>query len=229
MERTQIQPNINEFIRSVYNWMAVGLSLTGFIAYYVSISETLLHFVFGNRLVFFGFIIAELILVFSLVSRAGKMKASSATAMFLLYSALNGITLSFIFLIYTQASIVSTFFISAATFVASSIYGMTTKRDLTSMGSFMAMGLFGIIIASVVNMFLRSSGMSLIISYVGVFVFIGLTAYDTQKLKTMAMTQPSGLETGVVKKGAILGALTLYLDFVNLFLMLLKIIGAGRE
>jgi len=229
MERTQAQQNINEFIRSVYNWMAIGLSLTGFVAYYVSNSEPLLQLIFGNRLIFFGLIAAELILVFSLVARAGKMRASSATAMFILYSALNGITLSAIFLIYTRSSITSTFFISAATFIACSIYGMTTKRDLTSLGSFMVMGLFGIIIASVVNLFIRSSGMSLIISYIGVFVFIGLTAYDTQKLKTMALSQPSDLEAGVVRKGAILGALTLYLDFINLFLMLLRILGAGRN
>ncbi len=228
MERTQAQQNINEFIRSVYNWMAIGLSLTGFAAYYVSNSEPLLQLIFGNRLIFFGLIAAELILVFSLVARVGKMRASSATAMFILYSALNGITLSAIFLIYTRSSITSTFFISAATFIACSIYGMTTKRDLTSLGSFMVMGLFGIIIASVVNLFIRSSGMSLIISYIGVFVFIGLTAYDTQKLKTMALSQPSDLEAGVVRKGAIIGALTLYLDFINLFLMLLRILG-GRN
>ncbi len=229
MERTRAQQNINEFIRSVYNWMAIGLSLTGFMAYYVSNNEPLLRLIFGNRLIFFGLIIAELILVFSLIARVEKMKASSATAMFILYSALNGITLSAIFLIYTRSSITSTFFISAATFIACSIYGMTTKRDLTSLGGFMAMGLFGIIIASVVNLFVRSSGMSLIISYIGVFVFIGLTAYDTQKLKTMALSQPPGLDAGSVRKGAILGALTLYLDFINLFLMLLRIMGAGRN
>ncbi|MDP2722205.1 MAG: Bax inhibitor-1/YccA family protein, partial [Bacteroidales bacterium] len=146
-----------------------------------------------------------------------------------LYSALNGITLSAIFLIYSRSSIASTFFISAATFVTFSIYGMSTKRDLTSLGSFMAMGLFGIIIASLVNMFVRSSGMSLIISYIGVLVFIGLTAYDTQKLKTMALSQPAGLEVGVIRKGAIMGALTLYLDFINLFLMLLRILGASKN
>ena len=229
MERTQAQLGVNEFIRSVYNWMAIGLSLTGFVAYYVSNSESLLRIVFGNRLIFFGLIAAELILVFSLAARAGKMRASSATAMFVLYSALNGITLSAIFLMYTRSSITSTFFISAATFIACSVYGMTTKRDLTSLGGFMVMGLFGIIIASVVNLFVRSSGMSLIISYIGVFVFIGLTAYDTQKLKTMALSQPPGLETGAVRKGAILGALTLYLDFINLFLMLLRILGSGRN
>ena len=138
-------------------------------------------------------------------------------------------TLSAIFLIYTKLSITSTFFICAATFIACSIYGMTTKRDLTSLDGFMTMGLIGIIIASVVNLFIRSSGMSMIISYIGVFVFVGLTAYDTQKLKTMALSQPDGLDAGVVRKGAILGALSLYLDFINLFLMLLRILGSSRS
>ncbi|MDF1591248.1 MAG: Bax inhibitor-1/YccA family protein [Desulfobacterales bacterium] len=225
LQRDQAQIQVNEFIRSVYNWMAIGLALTGFVAYYVSQNETLYNLILGNRLIFFGLIIAELALVFSISARVHKMQASTATGLFVLYAALNGATLSMIFLAYTRSSITSTFFICAATFVACSIYGMTTKRDLTSMGGFMMMGLFGIIIASVVNMFVRSTGMAMIISYIGVFVFIGLTAYDTQQLKAMALTQPAGLEAGVVRKGAILGALKLYLDFINLFLMLLHIFG----
>jgi len=229
MERTQTRLRVNEFIRSVYNWMALGLALTGFTAYYISTSEPMLRALFGNRLLFFGLMMAEIILVFSLIARVSKLRASTATFIFVLYSALNGVTLSVIFLIYTRTSISSTFLISAATFAACSLYGMTTKRDLTSLGSFMTMGLFGIIIASVVNLFVHSSGMSLIISYIGVLVFIGLTAYDTQKLKTMAATQPADIDSGTVRKGAIIGALTLYLDFINLFLMLLRILGAGRE
>jgi hypothetical protein len=227
-QRTEAQIQVNTFIRSVYNWMAIGLGLTGFTALYVSNSETLLKLIFGNQLIFFGLIIGELVLVFSLASRVNKMQASTATSLFVLYAALNGVTLSAIFLIYTRSSITSTFFICAATFVASSIYGMVTKRDLTSMGQFMFMGLIGIVIASVVNFFVRSSGMSLIVSYIGVIVFVGLTAYDTQKLRTMALSQPTGLDGATVRKGAILGALTLYLDFINLFLMLLRILG-GRE
>ena len=156
------------------------------------------------------------------------MKASTATGMFVLYAALNGATLSSIFLIYTRSSITSVFFICAATFIACSIYGMVTKRDLTSMGQFMFMGLIGIIIASVANFFFRSSAMGMIISYIGVLVFVGLTAYDTQKLKTMALTQPEGLEAGVARKGAIIGALTLYLDFINMFIFMLHIFG-GRD
>lgn len=227
-DRAQTQVIVNEFIRSVYNWMAIGLALTGFIALYVSNSPNMIKLIYGNQILFFGLIIGELGLVFYLSARVQKIQASTATALFILYAALNGVTLSFIFLIYTSASITSTFFICAATFVTCSIYGMVTKRDLTSLGGFMAMGLIGIIIASVVNMFIRSSGMSLIISYIGVFVFVGLTAYDTQKLKRMALTQPADLEAGVVRKGAIMGALTLYLDFINLFLMLLRILGTRR-
>lgn len=228
LKQTQVQVRVNEFVRSVYNWMAVGLGLTGFVAYYVAHSPSLVRLIFQNQILFFGLIIAELALVFTLSARVNKMQASTATALFVIYSALNGATLSFIFLVYTASSITSTFFICGGTFVACSIYGWTTKRDLTSIGGFLMMGLIGIIIASLVNMFFRSAGMSMIISYIGVIVFVGLTAYDTQHLKTMAVTQPDGLETGVVRKGAILGALKLYLDFINLFLMLLRIFG-NRE
>jgi len=223
--QTQVQVRVNSFIRSVYNWMAIGLGITGFVAYYVANTESLRQLIFGNKILFFGLIIAEFGLVIAISARIQKMQASTATALFVLYSALNGATLSLIFLIYTASSITSTFFICAGTFVACSIYGWTTKRDLTSVGGFMAMGLIGIIIASVVNIFLRSSAMHMIISYIGVIVFVGLTAYDTQHLKNMAATQPDGLEAGVVRKGAILGALKLYLDFINLFLMLLRIFG----
>jgi len=227
-QRTQVQVQVNEFIRSVYNWMAIGLGLTGLVAFYVSSSEAMLRLIFGNQIVFFGLIIGELALVFTISARVHKMQAATATSLFVLYAALNGATLSSIFLVYTRSSITSTFFVCAATFVASSIYGMVTKRDLTSMSQFMFMGLIGIVIASVVNLFVHSSGVSLIVSYIGVIVFVGLTAYDTQKLRTMALTQPDGLDGATLRKGAILGALTLYLDFINLFLMLLRIMG-NRE
>lgn len=228
IQKAQANVQVNEFIRSVYNWMSVGLALTGFVAFYVSNNEFLLRLIFGNQLIFFGLIIGELVLVFTLSARVHKMQASTAIGVFMLYAALNGATLASIFLIYTRSSITSTFFVCAATFVTCSIYGMTTKRDLTSLGGFMTMGLIGIIIASVANMFFRSSGMSMIISYIGVIVFVGLTAYDTQKLKTMALTQPADLDGGARRKGAIIGALALYLDFINLFLMLLRILG-NRE
>ncbi|MBW1803179.1 MAG: Bax inhibitor-1/YccA family protein [Deltaproteobacteria bacterium] len=220
---------VNDYVRSVYNWMCIGLALTGFIALYVSSSETMMRLVFGNRIIFFVLIIAELAIVFSIGGMVNRMRAGTATALFVIYSALNGVTLSFIFLVYTKTSIVSTFFVCSATFLACSIYGWTTKKDLTSLGGFLVMGLIGIIIASLVNMFIHSSAMSKIIAYIGVIVFVGLTAYDTQKIKNMAMTQPAGLDGAVVRKGAILGALSLYLDFINLFLMLLRIMGSGRD
>jgi uncharacterized protein len=225
---TQVKVLINDFIRSVYNWMAIGLALTGVIAFYVAHNPAMLRIIYGNPVSIIILVAAELGLVFYLAARIQRIEASTATALFILYAALNGVTLSFIFLAYSGTSIASTFFICAATFVACSVYGMTTKRDLTSVGSFMMMGLIGIIIASLVNIFIHSSAMAIIISYIGVFVFVGLTAYDTQKLKHMALTQPAGLEAGVLRKGAILGALSLYLDFINLFLMLLRILGDRR-
>mgnify|MGYP001329885800 FL=1 len=227
--RTRAEVLVNDYVRSVYNWMGIGLALTGFMAYFVSNSESLLRLVFGNPLVLIVLVVAELGLVFAIAGMVNRMSAGTATALFVIYSALNGVTLSWVFLVFVRASIVSTFFICAATFVACSIYGWTTQRDLTSWGGFLMMGLFGIIIASVVNAFIQSSSMGMIISYIGVFVFVGLTAYDTQKIKNMAMTQPANLDGGVIRKGAILGALSLYLDFINLFLMLLSLFGQRRD
>jgi FtsH-binding integral membrane protein len=209
--------------------MAVGLCLTGVVALYVSSNESMVRLIFGNPLIFFVLILAELGMVFALAGAVNRMSAGTATSLFVIYSALNGVTLSFIFLAYTRTSIVSTFFICGGTFVACSIYGWTTKKDLTSWSGFLTMGLIGIIIASLVNMFIKSSAMSMLISYIGVIVFVGLTAYDTQKLKNMALTQQAGVDGAVVRKGAILGALSLYLDFINLFLMLLRIFGTSRE
>lgn len=227
--RPRTEVLVNDFVRSVYNWMGIGLALTAFVALYVSSSESMIRFIFGNRMVFFMLIFGELGLVFAISGMINRISAGAATFLFVLYSGLNGLTLSFVFLAYTKTSIASTFFVCAATFIGCSIYGWTTKKNLTSWGGFLFMGLIGIIIASVVNMFLRSSGMSLVISYIGVIVFVGLTAYDTQKLKNMALTQPADLDGSVVRKGAILGALSLYLDFINLFLMLLRIFGSARD
>ncbi|MEA2061015.1 MAG: Bax inhibitor-1/YccA family protein [Thermodesulfobacteriota bacterium] len=228
-DSTKSLVKVNSFIKSVYNWMAVGLLLTAFTSLYVSQSETMQRIIFGNQLVFFGLIIGELALVFFLSARVQKIKASTATGLFVLYSVLNGATLSAVFLMYTRASIVSTFFVCALTFGACSVYGMVTKRDLTSLGGFMMMGLIGIILATVVNMFIRCSAMTMIISYIGVVVFVGLTAYDTQKLKNMALTQPVDASGAMVRKGAIMGALTLYLDFINLFIMMLHVFGGSRD
>jgi FtsH-binding integral membrane protein len=224
-QSAQVQLRINAFVRSVYNWMGLGLTLTGLIALFVASTPDLYRYVYANRLIFFGLIIAELAIVFTLSARINKMRASTATAMFLLYAALNGLTMAFVFIIYTASSIASTFFVCSATFVACSIFGWTTRRDLTSLGGFLMMGLIGIIIASVVNLFIGSNMISTVVSYVGVLVFVGLTAYDTQYIKNMAISQPEGLEAGVMRRGAIIGALKLYLDFINLFLMLLRIMG----
>ena len=227
VNQTQVQVRVNDFIRSVYNWMGIGLALTGLVAFYIASTPALLELI-SNQILFFGLIIAELALVFIISARIQRLQASTATGLFMLYSVLNGATLSFIFVVYTRASIASTFFVCAATFIACSIYGWTTKRDLTSLGGFLMMGLIGIIIASVVNIFIRSSAMHMIISYIAVLVFVGLTAYDTQNLKAMAISQPADVVASAVRKGAILGALKLYLDFINLFLMLLRILG-NRE
>jgi FtsH-binding integral membrane protein len=227
--RSRTEVLVNDFVRSVYNWMCIGLALTGFLAYYVSTSPTLLALVFGNPVVFFGLIIGELVMVFALAGWVERMSPTTATALFLGYAALNGVTLSVIFLAYARASIVSTFFICSATFAACSVYGWTTKKDLTSWGGFLTMGLIGIVIASLVNLFIRSNAMTMIISYIGVIVFVGLTAYDTQKIKVLALTQPDGVDGSVTRRLAIHGALTLYLDFINLFLMLLRILGGRRD
>jgi FtsH-binding integral membrane protein len=171
------------FMVRVYNWMTAGLGITGFMAFYIANSPTMLNIVFGNALVPIILIIAQIGLVFWLASRVMQMSASQATGVFMLYAGLTGITFSSVFIVYTAASITSTFLITAGTFGAMSLYGYTTKKDLTSWGSFLFMGLVGIIIASVVNIFMASEMMHAVISYAGVLIFVGLTAYDTQKNK----------------------------------------------
>ncbi|MDP3919635.1 MAG: Bax inhibitor-1/YccA family protein [Candidatus Omnitrophota bacterium] len=209
------------FMQRVYQWMSAGLALTGFIAYWASGNVSLMRSLHGGA--FIVLVLVELGIVFWLSSQAMRISATAATAGFLIYSALNGLTLSYIFIIYTSASIASTFFITAGTFAAVSLYGWTTKQDLTSLGGFFIMGLIGIIIASVVNMFMRSPLLYWAISYIGVGLFIGLTAYDTQKLKNIHQSNP-----GAPDQLAILGALSLYLDFINMFIFLLRIFGRRR-
>jgi FtsH-binding integral membrane protein len=216
-----------DFIRRVYNWMGLGLALTAIVALYTTSNHYLLSLIFKNSLVFFGLIIGELALVIVLSAAINRLQASTATLLFFLYAGLNGLTLSVIFLAYTQASITSTFFVTAGTFAVTSFYGYTTQRDLTSWGSFFFMGLIGIIIASVVNFFLHSAMIYWIVTYAGVLIFVGLTAYDTQKLKEMALAGFADEETA--RKSAVLGALALYLDFINLFLLLLRILGRSRD
>jgi FtsH-binding integral membrane protein len=213
------QVRVNGFIQSVYNWMGAGLGLTAVFAYIFS------EVIMLPPAVFFIAVIAELGMVFYLSARINKIEASTATALFMIYAALNGITISWLVSAYTPSSVFAAFFVCAATFTATSIYGMVTKKDLTGVGNFMVMGLIGIIIASLVNMFVRSSAIFWIINYVGVIVFVGLTAYDTQKIKQMALSQPADLDNSSIRKGAILGALSLYLDFINLFIMMLRIMG----
>lgn len=210
------------FIGKVYRWMGIGLFLTAITAYFVASSDSLVNALASNSILFFGLLIAEFGLVIFLSARIQKMSAEAATAAFIIYSVLNGITLSLLLLIYTGASVASTFFTTALTFSAMSAYGYFTKRDLTTMGSYLQMGLIGLIIASVINIFWANGTMYWIISYVGVLLFVGLTAYDTQKIKKMG-TVVEGVQT--TQKMAIMGALMLYLDFINLFLMLLRILG----
>ncbi|WP_243312495.1 Bax inhibitor-1/YccA family protein [Fundidesulfovibrio agrisoli] len=218
---------LNAFMRGVYGWMAAGLGLTALIAVMVASSPAVYKIAF-NPVVLIVLILAELGLVVGLSARINRMASGTATGMFLAYSALNGVTLSSIFLVYTATSITSAFAVSAGMFLAMSVYGMVTKRDLTSLGSFMFMGLIGIIIASLVNIFLQSSAMAFIINCVGVLVFTGLTAYDTQRLKDMGAAAPMGDATAL-RRGSILGALTLYLDFINLFLIMLRFFGGNRD
>ncbi len=214
------------FMVRVYNWMTAGLAITGFMAFYVSNNETIMSIIFGNPIMPIVLMIAQIGLVFWLASRVMQMSVSQATGVFMLYAGLTGITFSFIFVVYTSASITSTFLVTAGTFGAMSLYGYTTKKDLTSWGSFLFMGLIGIIIASVVNMFMQSTMMHMIITYAGVLIFVGLTAYDTQKIKEMNILGNEGTDEDT--KEAIRGALTLYLDFINLFLMLLRLMGDRR-
>jgi len=214
------------FMVRVYNWMTAGLAITGFMAFYVSNNETIMGIIFGNPFMPIVLMIVQIGLVFWLASRVMQMSVSQATGVFMLYAGLTGITFSFIFVVYTSASITSTFLVTAGTFGAMSLYGYTTKKDLTSWGSFLFMGLIGIIIASVVNMFMQSNMMHMIITYAGVLIFVGLTAYDTQKIKEMNILGNEGTDEDT--KEAIRGALTLYLDFINLFLMLLRLMGDRR-
>lgn len=213
----------NTLVRQVYAWMGTGLALTALMALVTISSPHLLGAIVGNRLVFFGLMIGELAMVALLSAAINRLSGTAATLLFLGYSALNGVTLSIIFLVYTADSISSTFLISAGMFGAMSAYGSLTRRDLTSWGSFLFMGLIGVVIASVVNIFLASDAVSWITSGIGVIVFTGLTAYDSWKIKALAAQGEAG------RKPAILGALTLYLDFINLFLMLLRLLGDRRR
>jgi len=214
------------FITKVYNWMALALFITGLVSYFVASSPEMLNIIVGSKMVFYGILIAELLLVIYLTRSIQKLSQNMVIAGFLIYAILNGLTMSIIFLIYTSNSIATTFYVTAGTFGAMSLYGYYTKKDLTSLGNMAMMALIGIIIASIVNIFLQNEMMYWIVTYLGVAVFVGLTAYDTQKLKELGSRGFVNDES--MEKTSILGALTLYLDFINLFLFLLRIFGSRK-
>lgn len=226
MSDIEIAAEQQRFMTKVFGWMSLALVITGFVAMYTARSEQMLNFIFGNQIVFIGLIIVEFILVARLVSVIQKISAQTATLMFVVYSIINGITLSAIFVVFTAESIASTFFITAGTFGVMAVYGYFTKSDLSKLGNLLGMCLVGLIIASLVNMFFHNEMIYWITTYVGIFIFVGLTAYDTQKIKKMNIIGNEGTEED--HKEAIMGALTLYLDFINLFLFLLRIFGRRR-
>ncbi len=216
----------HNFITRVYSWMCFALVITGLVAFYVASTPILVKTIATNQILFIGLIIVEIGMVMALVALMNKISATTAILLFIAYSALNGVTLSVILLAFTATSVASTFFATAATFAAMSCIGWFTKKDLTSIGHLCFMALIGLIIASVINIFLHSTLMYWIVTYVGILIFVGLIAYDTQKIKKMSRTFEANSEAG--KKTAIMGALALYLDFINLFLLLLRIFGDRR-
>jgi FtsH-binding integral membrane protein len=215
------------FLAKVFNWMAIGLGLTGLVAYVTAVSG--MAQVIINSPLFIVIAIGTLGMVFFLSARIDKIQASTASALFIGYSVLNGLFFSTIFLRYTGSSIAGTFLITAGMFGAMAAYGLVTKRDLSGWGSFLFMGLIGLIIASVVNIFLKSPGVYWVTSMIGVLIFTGLTAYDIQKIKRMGEEGIMSQGREAIVKGSIMGALALYLDFINLFLMLLRFFGGARD
>ena len=220
----QTADRVTAFLWKVYGWMAVGLGITAIVAFSVAGSPDLLRVLIGNRLVFFAFVIAQLGLVFFLSARADHLAPGTAAGLFALYSALTGVTLSVILLAYTGESITMTFVVTAGMFGALALFGSTTKRSLAGAGQFFMMGLVGLILASILGVFWHNDALQFLISVVGVSVFTGLTAWDAQRLKQMALALPAGQ----VGAHAVVGALSLYLNFINLFLMLLRFTGSRR-
>ena len=216
---------VTAFLRAVYGWMFAGLAITAAVALMAAGSETFMRTLVSNPVLWIGLMVAELALVFTLSARVQKMAPRTAAVLFVLYSALNGATLSFIFLMYANASIATTFLVTAGMFGALALYGSTTKRSLAGVGQFVGMGLIGLLLAMVVGFFWHSTGLQFVISIVGVIVFTGLTAWDAQRLKVMAAALPEG----GVGSYAVVGALKLYLDFINLFLFLLRFLGGRRD
>jgi FtsH-binding integral membrane protein len=216
---------VGAFLRAVYGWMCAGLSITAGTAWIVASSPALVAAVFNNRLLFWTLIIAQLGIVFALSSRVHRLAPSTASVLFVAYSALTGLTIASVLLVFTGESVASTFMVTAGMFGALALWGTVTPRNLQGAGQFLFMGVVGIILASLVNLFWPSDGLQFVISFIGVIVFSGLAAYDAQRLKAMALALPEG-QTGSY---AIVGALALYLDFVNLFLFLLRFTGNRRD
>ncbi|MCH8924865.1 MAG: Bax inhibitor-1/YccA family protein [Proteobacteria bacterium] len=224
-EAAAVDVGLRAYMLRVYNYMCVALALTGAVAFYVSTSPTLLQTIYGTPLMWVVFL-APLGMVFFLSARIHKMSAGTAQTMFWIFAGLVGLSLASIFIVYTGASVARVFFITAGAFAGLSLVGYTTKRDLSGMRTFLFMGVIGLVIAMVVNMFLGSSGLQLLISVVGVLIFAGLTAYDTQQIKLMYYEADSG---EVATKKSIMGALRLYLDFLNMFIFLMHILGVSRN
>ncbi|MCO6544600.1 MAG: Bax inhibitor-1/YccA family protein [Gilliamella sp.] len=220
----QSSNRVQTYMSHVYGWMTVGLLLTALVAWFASNNYELLNVLYQGMWVL---LIAEFALVFAISGLINRLSGAVATTLFMLYSVLNGCTFSIYFIVYTSSSIASVFFITAGMFAALAFYGYTTKRDLSGFGRFLFMGLVGIVIASLVNIFMQSQPLMWAITYIGVFVFAGLTAYDTQKLKEFG-DQLSHDDPNMFRRFVILGALTLYLDFINLFIMLLRIFADRR-
>jgi hypothetical protein BACCOPRO_03595 len=216
--------NMPGLMKDVYAWMAIALLITGFTAYNVAQSPFLMSLLLGSRLSMWMLLIATVALVWHLSSSVSRMSLRAATTVFIVYSILNGLTMASVFIVYTMTSIASVFFVTAGTFAVMSVYGTLTKTDLSRMGNFCLMGLFGLILATVVNFFFDNSMLELLISYAGILIFTGLTAYDTQQIRRIAETHDTSA-TDAGQKIAIIGALSLYLDFINLFLYLLRIAG----
>lgn len=214
------------FISRVYAWMFFALVITAVISMWVASTPSLVQAIFGNSILFIVLVLAEISMVMGLAFAINRISAMAATFMFVVYSVLNGLTLSVIFVAFTTASLATTFFVTAGTFGVMSIYGYTTKRDLTSIGNLAFMALIGLIIGSVVNIFWHNPILYWAVTYIGILIFVGLVAYDTQKIKQMNAQQMRDPEAE--RKGAILAALALYLDFINLFLLLLRIFGRRR-
>lgn len=219
--------NMPGLMKDVYAWMAIALLITGATAYHVSQSPFLLSLILGSRLSMWGLVIATIALVWHLSSAVSRMSLRTATTVFIIYSLLNGLTLSAVFIMYTMTSIASVFLITAGTFGVMSVYGSVTKTDLSRMGNLCLMGLFGLILATLVNFFFENSFLQLILSYAGILIFTGLTAYDTQRIRRLAETYDANA-TDIGQKIAIIGALSLYLDFINLFLYILRFAGDRR-